>query len=132
MPQDVKDWILYSLALNASGLLPMDMDSLAKTISYNRKRLILGHGLPEHSDIDTSIFHEFDGQYKLLSSFENALSSLDMNESELPFLLTVHSRKGGVGKTLLVLTLALLFAKKGIKNLHIGHGLPWSLFSFYF
>lgn len=114
--QDLKDWVLYALALNASAFLPDQIRSVANTIQYKQKRYLRGEGLSGDSEVQTWVFKELLGQFEILNQFETMRRRVDFGERDLPFMFSAHSRKGGVGKTLILLVLALKLAQEGFKT----------------
>lgn len=100
--------VLRGLLVHASGLREADLASLAGKLDKDWREIIT-----EYSDAEPSLARlqtEFLGQYKVLTEFKN----FDFSRKTLdgvPPIVSILSRKGGVGKTSLALALALHYAQ---------------------
>lgn len=100
--------VLRGLLVHASGLREEDLASLATNLGES------WHGLlSKYSDTEPSLERlqsEFLGQYKVLAEFKD----FDFSRKTLdgvPPIVSILSRKGGVGKTSLAIALALHYAQ---------------------
>jgi MinD-like ATPase involved in chromosome partitioning or flagellar assembly len=107
-PPNIIVHVLRGLLVHASGLREDDLTSLADNLDDDWQGLIRKYSGTEPSL--ARLHSEFLGQYKVLAEFKGfdfKTKTLD----DVPPIVSILSRKGGVGKTSLAIALALHYAQ---------------------